>query len=139
MTSIRVLFDTKTIVISSAFHKKALVYGTPEYDQLQNVRRDYPDFVLTVRQFKKNSKQEHYRGLTYDYMREHISKVEGSNAPAVLADFEALVDVSKCHSTSKRYPTIKAWFLNRYPAVANFGLDSEIVSSLSPDAESKAA
>ena len=139
MTSIRVLFDTKTIILSSAFHKKALVYGTPEYDQLQNVRRDYPDFVLTVRQFKKNTKQEHYRGLGYEYMRKHIAKVEGNNAPAVLEEFESMVSISKCHSVNKRYPIIKAWFLNRYPAVANFGLDNEIITSLSPDAESKAA
>lgn len=120
MTPIRISFEDRKIYISSSFQKKALIPNTDAYDMLQAVRRDYPDYTVAVRQFKKKTSQEHYRGLTYDYMRERIIKVEGENAPAVLQELEDLIFDSKCHS--KRYPVIKSWFLARYPEIAKFGM-----------------
>ena len=122
MTAIKILYEEKEVVISSSFQKKASTYGTYEYDTLQEVRCSHPDFKITVRQFKTKTSQERYKGLTYDYMRGYITKVEGDNAPAVLNELENLIGISKCHSKGKRYPTIKKWFLDRYPEVAKFGI-----------------
>jgi hypothetical protein len=41
----------------------------------------------------------------------------------VLAHFEELKLISQCHGKRLRYPTIKKWFLNRYPDVAQFGME----------------
>lgn len=132
MTAIRINNAERKIILSSAFEKKAFVYGTVEYAQLQAVRNDYPDFVLVTRKFKTNANQEHYRGLTYDYMREHIKSHEANPQP-VLDELDEMIGISKCHSLNKRYPTIKAWFLERYPAVAEFGMpksEPEVVEQI---------
>ena len=121
MTAIRVIYDERRIVLSSAFEKKAFVPGTVEYEKLQAVRRDYPDFTLAVRKFQTNTEQDRYRGLTYDYMRWYISSREADAKP-VLDELEEMIDISKCHSQGKRYPTIKKWFLDRYPEIAKFGM-----------------
>lgn len=105
MTAIRVNYAERKIVLSSAFAKKAFTHGTDEYRQLQAVRNDYPDFALKMRKFKTNTAQERYRGLTYDFMREHIRTHEADPKP-VLADLEDMIGISKCHSIGKRYPTM---------------------------------
>ena len=136
MTAIMVNYAERKIVLSSAFVKKAFVPGTVEYAQLQSVRKDFPEFRLVTRQFKTNTKQEHYRGLTYDYMRDYISKHE-EDAKPVLAELEKEIGISKCHSLHKRYPTIKAWFLKRYPEIAEFGITqiTELASSTEGEEE----
>ena len=121
MTAIRVDYPGRKLILSSAFEKRAFIPGTDEYDALQAVRAAHPGFTLATRQFKKNTKQEHYRGLTYDFMRDYISGHEADPKP-VLAELDEMIGISKGHSLSKRYPTIKSWFLERYPAFAEFGM-----------------
>ena len=137
MTAIKVNYAERKIILSSAFVKKCFTPDSDEYKKLQAVRTDYPDFALVTRKFKTNSAQEHYRGLTYDFMRDYIKSHE-ADAKVVLAELEEMIGISKAHSLHKRYPTIKAWFLERYPAIAEFGMTkSENISQFS-EAEDKA-
>ncbi len=122
MTPIKVNYSEGKIVLSSAFAKKCFTPCTAEYALLQSVRNDNPGFVLETRQFKTNTKQEHYRGLTYGYMRDYISSHEKDPKP-ILDELDDQIGISKCHSLHKRYPTIKAWFLKRYPEIAEFGIE----------------
>ena len=123
MTAIRIDYAGRKIVLSSAFEKKAFVPGTNEFAKFMSVRNEFPDFSIVTRQFKKNTKQEHYRGLTYDFMRDYITTHEKDPKP-VLDELEEKIDISKCHSLGYRYPTVKAWFLARYPEIAEFGMSS---------------
>ncbi len=125
MKPIIIDYANRKIVLSSAFEKRAFIPGTNEYQQLQAVRRDFDGFELATRKFQKNTKQDHHRGLTYDFMRKYIQKYEGENAPVVSEAFEKMVDISYGHSTAKRYPAIKSWFLDRYPDYAEFGMTEE--------------
>ena len=140
MKAIFVDFDNSTISISSAFKKKAFTPGSTEYKTLNAVRADYPDFSIVVREFKTNTKQDRYRGLTYDYMRWHIETNDAENAEVNLKALNAMIGNSKCHSLGKRYPTIKKWFLETYPEIAEFGMDEEQLAKwrekLAADAES---
>ena len=95
MKPITINYRDHKITLSSAFKKRAFTVGTIEYEQLQAVRRDFVGFELEIRQFKKNTKQEHYKGLNYDFMRWYIQKVEGDNAPEVLAAFDKKLDIAK--------------------------------------------
>ena len=125
MKALVVDYANGVISLSSAFEKKAFTPGTSEYAQLMAVRNDFPGFRLATRQFKTNTKQDRYKGLTYDFMREYIKRVEGNDAPAVLEGLEDMIEISKCHSTCKRYPSVKKWFLERYPDVETFGMSDE--------------
>lgn len=150
MKNIIVDYENGEISISSAFKKKAFIPGTAEYKLLNAVRRDYPEFALTVRQFQTNNQQDRYKGLTYDYMRWYIETKDSEHAPEMIKALDDQIDISKCHSTCKRYPSIKAWFLKSYPAVAKFGMtDAEVaeweaaqksnVTSLPADSKGEAA
>ena len=128
MKPITVDYSSEIIILSSAFKKKAFTPGTPEYATLMSVRNDFPGFKLETREFKKNTKQEHYHGLTYEYMRWYIERTEDKESvQTVLSAFEKLLEISKGHSKGRRYPIVKGWFLKRYPDFAEFGMtDKEL-------------
>ena len=59
-------------------------------------------------------------------MRWYIQTHEEGEARAkILAEFDELLLISKCHSKGKRYPTIKKWFLEMCPEVKTFGMSAE--------------
>ncbi len=60
MKAIVVDYEKSNVIISSAFKKKAFTPGTPEYRKLNEVRRDYPEFSIVVREFKTNTQQDRY-------------------------------------------------------------------------------
>lgn len=100
-----------SIIMDRTFEKNSSIVGSKEYNLLQDCRKDYPNYSVVRKTIKKKASQEHYRGLTYDFMREYIVKNNKEKAEA----FEHLVLESKCHSLNHRYPVIKAWFLKEFP------------------------
>ena len=122
---------TKTITMDRTFAKNAENTRSEEYAHLQNVRRDYPHYTVVRRQIKPNPNKECWKGLTYEYMENYI-KTHGTEdeRKSNLKEYEELRLISECHSTCKRYPTIKKWFLAKYPEIAEFGMfASEEVST----------
>lgn len=118
--------QNRKIVMDRTFAKNAEFVGSEEYNLLQQCRRDYPLYTVTRKSINKKKDQEHYRGLTYEYMKKHINKYETEeNKKANLALLEEMIDISKCHSTCKRYPVIKQWFLDTYPDVKKFGIPED--------------
>ena len=117
-----VKYAESVIEMNTTFAKMMQNPLSDEYAQLQRVRNDFPTFAIRRRQIKTNPQKDTYKGLTYEWMRNHIATHE---AEAVveqkLKDFDEMVYISKCHRSSLRYPTIKKWFLNEYPDVAKFG------------------
>ena len=123
---IKIKVEDSEIIISKPFAKKAYSFGTPEYEMLQTVRRDYPSFPVVQREIKKNTKVDHYKGLNYEYMKWYIGQYETQEKKELmLKALEEMIDISKCHSTGKRYATIRNWFLDNYPAVKEFGMPKE--------------
>lgn len=125
MKPIYVDYEHSEISISSAFKKKAFTPGTAEYRKLNSVRTDYPSFSIVVREFKMNTEQDRYKGLTYDYMRWHIETNDKEHSAVNLKALEEMISNSKCHSQSKRYPSIKKWFFKTYPEIAEFGMNEK--------------
>ena len=118
-----------TLVYDRAFAKNCFIVGTAEYAQLQYAMKTFPNFKLEQRSIKKNAKKECYKGLNYEYMREYITcHEEKEEREAVLAELEEMIVISKCHSVAYRYPTIKKWFLEKYPEVKMFGQTAEEAS-----------
>ena len=116
-------FVNSIIIVNAAYAKKASNPFSQEYEQLQRVRADYPTYAVITRTIKKNPEKESYKGLTYDYMRAYImSHEEGMNRINVQMEFDELLLISQCHSSGRRYPVIKNWFLNKYPEVRDYGM-----------------
>ena len=104
------------------FAKNAEIVGSDEYNKLQACRQDYPDYTVVRREIKRNPNQERYGGLNYNYMEDYIMTHESAETvDAVLDEFNEMKLVSKGHSRAFRYPTIKRWFLQRYPEFTMFG------------------
>jgi hypothetical protein len=116
MTGIKIDFIEETIIMNSAFAKKAKRANSPEYRELIQTKKDFPTYKLKTRTIKRNTNKECYKGLTYNFMREYIAKHYRSKEN--IAKFEELINLSKCHS--KKYPTIKKWFLETYPEVTEY-------------------
>ena len=139
MTNIlRVDHENKTLVMDKTFEKNSSIFGSRESQMLEEARRAYPTYTVARRQIKKNTHQEHYNGLTYEYMRWYIqTHEEGEALTTIIKEFEELLLISKCHSKGKRYPTIKKWFLELYPEVKTFGMSAEQLEAFQKAQEEK--
>ena len=113
--------SNSNIVMDRTFAKKAEIVGSREYLLLQDCRRDYPFYTVTRRTINKKPDQEHYRGLTYEYMENYITAHDADNLPV----FHEMINISKCHSNCKRYPVIKEWFLKTHPEIKTFGIPKD--------------
>lgn len=119
-------FTNNRIMMDRTFAEKCRDTRSTEYEHLQRVRQDYPEFSVQRREIKKNVSKETYAGLTYGYMEHYIiTREEADTRAAVLAEYNELRLISECHKRSRRYPTIKKWFLEKYPQIAEFGMEKE--------------
>ena len=127
------------IVMDRVFAKKSENTMSNEYAHLQNVRRDYPTYTVVRHTIKKNTSKETYKGLTYEFMEYYIAKYEPeASRKTVLEEFNTKIDISKCHAKGRRYPTIKNWFLEKYPAVTMFGMNESELAAYKKAQEEKA-
>lgn len=119
----------REIVMDRTFAKFAENTMSAEYAHLQQVRKDYPTYTVTQRQIKRNDNKESYKGLTYEYMETYIlSHGTSETRIANLREFNEMRLIAECHSKAFRYPVIKAWFLEMYPEVKNFGMKVEAIA-----------
>jgi len=122
--TLKINHENKAIVMDRTFAKFAEDTRSEEYAHLQQVRKDYPTYKVSLRKIKSSPNKERYAGLTYDYMRKYIMRYVKDMTERVetLHELEDMIFISECHSKSKRYPTIKKWFLETFPKVKEFGL-----------------
>ena len=104
--------DEAKIIVTKWFLKKAGIIGSPEYNTLADLRRDWQGYQLQQREITKNHVKRTYGKLTYKRMGEFIETKEEANAAVVLAEFERIKALSK--SFNGQYAYVKKWFLTRY-------------------------
>ena len=125
MKNLTVCDASRSIEVSKKFNTLASQYGTPEYNDLQAVRRDYPGFKVVVVAPRKATKgnKPSFKGLTYEYMESYISKHDDENS-SIMEAYMTLRGISddaeEAFAESCSYFEIKTWFLNQYPAIAEF-------------------
>ena len=123
MTNITISTRTHSLVLTKSFAAKAAIFGTDEYKMLQEARRDYPGYKVTVGKTKNKEQKNIYAGLDCDYMEKYIKAHDKSEDKAVLKEFYSL---RGCDEEGKKidfapvapYGTLKQWFLTYYPEVA---------------------
>lgn len=127
--TLKINFEKSLIIMDRTFAARCQNTNSVEYQHLQNVRRDYPEFKVIQREIKKNPNKETHAGLTYDYMERYILTHEPKETlKEVYDEYQELRLISQCHSKSRRYPVIKKWFLKQYPEITKFGMkcDNEV-------------
>ena len=121
----------KLIIMDRTFAKLAANTRSTEYNHLQQVRRDYPEYTVIQRTIKRNSTKKTYNGLTYEYMEDYImTHGSAEDIKKNLLEFNEMRLISECHSKRFRYPVIKSWFLEKFPEITKFGIcgDPQIVT-----------
>ena len=118
--------DARCIVMDKTFYKNSSNIRFEEYTMLQRARQDYPTYTPVIKHIKRNPDKETYKGLTYAYMENYIQTHESADTvETVMAAYRELRLISECHGKARRYPTIKKWFLKKYPAIEQFGKEPE--------------
>ena len=114
---IRIDRDNKRIVVSKAFLAKANVHGTKEYETLEKVRTDYPDYAVEARSIRKNPNQNrrHLR-ISYPYIEKYISLHE--NAEKRMKEYLEMRLRADCQVSS--FSDVKKWFVACYPEIDDF-------------------
>ena len=124
-SAVKVKHAEQLIEMNTTFAKMIENPMSDEYAFLQKLKMENPGFKVCNRKIKSNPNKDTYKGLTYAYMRSYIITHETEATRVnVLHDFDELILISQCHGKRLRYPTIKKWFLAKYPEVAKFGVDT---------------
>lgn len=87
-----------TITLTKKFAKAAGVLGTREFNTFKQLRADYPDYAVQVREIAKKENKTSYANLTYAFMKNFINTVEGE-ASENLVNLENVIELSKGQST----------------------------------------
>ncbi len=130
--------ENHEIVLYKWFAEKSKNPRNPEFKMLISYTTNFPTYKIVIRDdINVKETQEHYKGLTYEYMETYIRKYESEETKeAVLKEFSDKLFISECHSKGRRYPAIKKWFLDKYSEVAKFGMPtSETPSEESQEEE----
>ena len=111
------------IELSKKEAKAAAKFGTTEYKQLQEARRDYPTFSVVTVTRKTTTKKNTYKGLTYEYMELYIQKHDDEEK-SIMAEYMMLRgmtdEAEEALAESFTYLEMKDWFLKKFPAIAEF-------------------
>jgi len=110
-TGYEVDFVNEQIMVSKAFLKAASTLGTPEYMEMQTLRKENPGFSFVQREIAKKDGKKSYRNLTYANMKEYIVAREGAKSETI-AEFDRVIALSKVQAGPYAY--VKTWFLKKY-------------------------
>lgn len=112
MNEYKVDVVAETITLTKKFAKAAGVLGTREFNTFKQLRADYPDYAVQVREIAKKENKTSYANLTYDFMKTYIRTIEGETSEN-LVNLEKVIELSKGQTGCYAY--VKTWFLGRYP------------------------
>ncbi len=134
-TTITINAKNHTIEMNKTFAKNAAIFGTEEYRQLQEARRDYPNYrVTTIRQ--KAGKGE-FKGLDYDYMDQYVANHDESGD--LMKEYRLLRGLDG-DGIAEEYAVIKDWFLNTFPAFEQARKERlELLAKIKRDKEARLA
>ena len=121
MTSINVSSRTHSRVLTKSFAAKAAIFGTDEYKMLQEARRDYPGYKVTVGKTKEA--KNIYAGLDYAYMEKYIA-AHDDDEKTIMAEYQMLRSESEeakaINARSASFLEIRSWFLKTFPSIEEF-------------------
>ena len=111
------------IEMTKKFAAAARKFGTKQYRDLQEARRDYPNFKVVTITRKSTGCQDTYKGLTYKFMEDYIQKHDDAEQ-SIMAEYLTLRGQSEAAKENLveaySYNEMKTWFLKTFPAIEEF-------------------
>ncbi len=128
----------KTIELTPAEMKAAMIYETKEYENLQAMRRDYPDFRVVKIKAKKNKSD--FAGLDMKTIKAYVEKHGDEDQKENFAFIsKKTVDEDGEYHEAQSFFEIKKWFLNEFPEIKQGRVDyRKKVQAIYEAAEAKA-
>lgn len=122
--NLKVNHQTRTIEMNKTFADKASRFGSDEYNALMQAREQNPGYATKVitRKTTKSDKPS-YKGLTYEYMEKYILVHDDENHKIMneYLELRAMTDEAEdALLESATYQDMKDWFLDKFPAIAEF-------------------
>ena len=116
MNTITINAKSRTIEMSNTFAKAASLFGSEEYRQLQEARRDYPNYrVTTIKQ--KGAGNADFANLSFNYMDKYVKA--HANDDDLKAEYRSLRSLDENWKKDENglaadYQIVKDWFLNTF-------------------------
>ncbi|MCH5198006.1 MAG: hypothetical protein J1E34_03770 [Oscillospiraceae bacterium] len=118
--NMKIEHKTREIIITKRMQLAAGKFGSEEYNVLNQVRKDNPEYSLVVREIAKSKAR---LKLNYDFMVKYIEKHDDENKSIMSAFREEQQKMKKQEGElPERYSfgNIRKWFLEKYPEVKNY-------------------
>ena len=109
-TNCVVRFDTRTLVVTRYFLKRASVPFSQEYDMLAHLTKQHPDFTVEV---KVTAHRKPQFMPTYDDMLGYIHRQ--SDAAKLVEEFNAVRQMARMYESADMHG--RRWFLTQFPEV----------------------
>lgn len=110
-TGYRIDYATNTLVMNYKFRDAAEIYGSPEYNIVQAIMKDYPNIKVSIKSGKEQKKPRDNKRLTYENMETYIKCFE--NADVLLERFNKVKKMSKPIKSPYKY--VSDWFVAQFP------------------------
>jgi hypothetical protein len=115
---------TGKIEMSKTEAKAAGKINSEKFNELHTLRTMYPTFEIVIKApSMKTTSRENYKGLTYEYMEKYIA-THDDDKKSIRAEYEMMRGTSEeakeALAESYSYYEMKIWFLNKFPAIAEF-------------------
>ncbi len=122
--NIKINHQMRTIEMTKTFADKASRFGSDEYNTLMLAREQNPGYSVKVatRKTTKSDKPA-YKGLTYEYMEKYILTHDDEEQTIMneYMELRAMTDEAEdALLESATYQEMKDWFLDKFPAIAEF-------------------
>ena len=111
--TVKVENETKTIVITKAFEKKARICGTQEYKMLVNIKKENPGYeVVVVR--STSQKNTRTNNVTFKAMETYIKNHDDAEG-SMMKEFVRIRDERDFSIEYKGVFGVQKWFFKQFP------------------------
>ena len=106
--SLRIVYvDDSTALVTKAFAKRAMIFGTPEFKLWREYKADFPQATMVTKTTKRTPGRVDTRNMTYENMAAYIRTLD--NSAKLMVEFELVCKRSKVQTNP--YRSVLAWFV----------------------------
>ena len=116
----KAVISKQVIEMTKAEAKAAGTYGTAEFEELANLRKEFPNFRIVT---KTSKSKDNMKGLDTKFMEKYIKEHDDEDH-TLLKEFYSLRGMDengkkKQFGQAVPYGILKQWFLTYFPEVAD--------------------